>query len=188
MQRYLIILLSVLSFSVLSCKKSNSDTSNRTSGERVGWSCKIDGVLYEWWHEDNDFNINDLIATGSTNNYAICTINEGQIALSKKITNGDIVLISIITPLNTGTYTMNPTNYNQNTFANTFTYAYTSGTSNVSSYSTIAGGSMTVKISRVTPGNLGKTVGEFSGTAKLPTSSGTVTITEGRFVAVNTDN
>ena len=171
-----IYLLLILSFSFFSCNKSN-DTSNRTTSTRIGWSCKINGVLHEWWYGNNNYNINDIIATIGSGSYAIATLSGNQILLEKKYSNGDGIKISIQLPtINIGTYTLTENIFNTTDAG----LLYTSNTTIAGT--AVPGASMVVKITSTSNVLLEKTTGEFSGTVK--TSNGTtINITEGKFVA-----
>lgn len=165
-----IIISLTLGFLLISCSSSDS---NSSSAEMFMWSCKINGVLYEW-----SGNTEENFSQGA----ALVLFNSNSLRLM----NNDFMI--------------SPSNFPSITPGN-YTFSQSSGLSCIATlggetYATGAwyGGAMNFKITSITPYTYQnydfitkKVTGTFSGTVKSYPNGETLTITEGSFVAMNID-
>ena len=159
---------------------SSLDTSNNNTTNSSGiykWSCKLDGVLYQW-----EGTLQNPENGGG--NYAAIN-NKGMLNLSLLENSFPKLIIIIQFPnASTGNFIFNsssPTNegftylkYYPNFTADTFTSAF-GGTMNAN----ISSLSSTTLVAN--PTNPGKVIGTFSGTIKKGGSTALYTISEGIF-------
>jgi hypothetical protein len=186
-QRLSFLFLMVISFALNSCSNEPidptidpADTGGGSSGT-LRWSCKVDGVPYEW--------SGTISSTNGISNYAKDEQNatdgnpNGVVALSKtNSTNQNELILNFTLPdIRTGAFTLNGTSVNN---------AAVLTLSSALSYGTVDGQSMSVNITELSnntavTGDLsGRVRGTFSGSMRQVGSLQTISITEGSFVAI----
>ncbi len=186
-QRISFLFLMVISFALNSCSNEPvdptidpTDNGGGSSGT-LRWSCKVDGVAYEW--------SGTISSTNGISNYAKDEQNatdgnpNGVIALSKtNSTNQNELILNLTVPdIRTGAFTLNGTSVNN---------AAVLTLSSSLSYGTVDGQSISVNITELSnntavTGDLsGRVRGTFSGSMRQVGSLQTISITEGSFVAI----
>jgi hypothetical protein len=179
--------LITISFVLNSCSNEPIDpaidpsANNGSSSGTLRWSCKVDGVLYEW---SGAFG-----ATTGLSNYSKDEQNatdgnpNGVVVLSKSnSSNQNELYLGLTMPdIRTGAFSLNGNSVN-NAAALTLSSSL--------SYGTVGGQSISVNITELSnntaiTGDLsGRVKGTFSGSMRQVGSLQTITITEGSFEAI----
>ena len=158
-----IILLLTIGLLFLSCSSSSNDSSSSSGVYK--WSFKLDGVLYQWSSQTDQFN-------------GGAQYSSGDVLLTK---NTVATLNISLKSVSTGNFTCN------NSSGSSLSIGIVEG---VGEYGTSYGGTMNVNISSLSsntlnsnPLNPGKVIGTFTGTIKAFGGS-SHTVTEGSFEAM----
>lgn len=159
---FLFLILFFLLFQ--SCSKSNDNT-NPTSTMKFSWSCKVNGVAYSWSGNSGADGVGG----------AVCQYNPMTEAFSLGMTNAAVGIVMLIPEYKKATYVLDGLiGQSKKTatlqFKNPGGQVYNSSASN--KITLVVGEALNDKIS-----------GTFSGSLAgiAPVSTGTVTITEGKF-------
>ena len=160
----IVLVLSIVLLLVSCSSDSNNSSSSSTSGV-YKWSFKLDGVLYQWSSQTDQFN-------------GGAQYSSGDVLLTK---NTVATLNISLKSVSTGNFTCN------NSSGSSLSIGIVEG---VGEYGTSYGGTMNVNISSLSsntlnsnPLNPGKVIGTFTGTIKAFGGS-SHTVTEGSFEAM----